>query len=134
MADDEDATRRVADAEKRVGHVIDERYKIAKLLAAGSMGAVYEAERVPVGKLVAIKFLHSQIANDSELAARFERETRVTSKLAHPNCVSVLDFGVFEGAPYLVMEHVAGTTLRSRIDRGALSPAQALAFARQIAA
>ena len=54
-----------------------------------------------------------------EFQARFERETRVMSKLAHPNCVSVLDFGVWKDAPYLVMEYVAGTTLRARIDVGA---------------
>src|SRR6476619_6224471 len=121
-------------AEERVGTVIDGRYKIIELMAAGSMGAVYKAERIPVGKLVAIKFLHASYAKDSEFQARFERETRVMSKLAHPNCVSVLDFGVFEDAPYLVMDFVAGTTLRARLDKGRVPAAQALAFARQIAA
>ena len=48
------------------------------------MGAVYKAERVPVGKLVAIKFLHASFANDTEFQARFERETRVMSKLDAP--------------------------------------------------
>src|SRR5258706_1575545 len=113
-------------AEERVGTVIDGRYKIVELMAAGSMGAVYKAERVPVGKVVAIKFLHASYKNDSEFQARFERETRVMSKLAHPNCVSVLDFGVWKNAPYLVMEFVDGTTLRHKIDKGALPPAQAL--------
>jgi serine/threonine-protein kinase len=122
------------DAEKRIGTVVDGRYKITELMASGSMGAVYKAERVPVGKLVAIKFLHASYANDSEFQARFERETRVASKLAHPNCVSMVDFGVWENAPYLVMEYVAGQTLRERLDAGAIPPAQALAFARQIAA
>src|SRR5213595_489847 len=121
------------DAEDRIGKVIDGRYKITQVMAAGSMGSVYQAERVPVGKLVAIKFLHASFANDTEFQHRFERETRVMSKLAHPNCVSVLDFGVFEGAPYLVMDFVAGTTLRARIDKGALPAAHALALARQIA-
>ena len=48
------------------------------------MGSVYKAERVPVGKLVAIKFLHASFANDREFQARFERETRVMSKLDAP--------------------------------------------------
>src|SRR5580765_1383739 len=123
-----------SDAESRIGKVIDGRYKITQVMASGSMGAVYKAERVPVGKLVAIKFLHASIAKDSEFQARFERETRVASKLAHPNCVSMVDFGVWENAPYLVMEYVAGQTLRERLDAGPIPPAQALAFARQIAA
>ena len=82
------------------------------------MGAVYKAERVPVGKLVAIKFLHASFASDTEFQTRFERETRVMSKLNHPNCVSVVDFGVWEGAPYLVMDFVDGMTLRAMHRQG----------------
>jgi serine/threonine-protein kinase len=101
-------------------------------MAAGSMGSVYKAERVPVGKLVAVKFLHASYANDSEFQARFDRETRVMSKLNHPNCVSVLDFGVWEGEPYLVMDYVDGITLRAEIDKGHIEPTRALSIARQI--
>src|SRR3954451_23202814 len=121
------------EGDERIGSVVDERYKIVDTMASGSMGAVYKAERIPVGKIVAIKFLHASYKNDSEFQARFERETRVMSKLAHPNCVSVLDFGVWRNAPYLVMEFVDGVTLRARMDKGALRPAQAPAVARQIA-
>src|SRR5690242_13103229 len=109
------------EADELVGSLVDERYTILEAMAAGSMGAVYKAERVPVGKLVAIKFLHASYANDSEFLSRFERETRVMSKLAHPNCVSVVDFGVWNGAPYLVMEYVAGRTLRTIIDQGPIA-------------
>src|SRR5215510_11061989 len=105
-----------AAVDDRVGSLVDGRYRIIEPMASGSMGVVYKAERVPVGKLVAIKFLHASYAKDSEFLARFERETRVMSKLAHPNCVSVVYFGVWEGAPYLVMEFVAGTTLRALLD------------------
>src|SRR5262249_2769082 len=73
-------------------------------------------------------------ANDAEFQARFERETRIMSKLNHPNCVSVLDFGVWKNAPYLVMDYVAGTTLRARLDKGPIPPDVALGYARQIAA
>ncbi|MGE3459364.1 MAG: protein kinase, partial [Kofleriaceae bacterium] len=104
-------------------------------MASGSMGMVYKAERVPVGKLVALKFLHKSFAKDSEFLARFERETRVMSRLAHPNCVSVLDFGVWKDSPYLVMDFVGGTTLRTLLDdKGALPPHRALGLARQILA
>jgi serine/threonine-protein kinase len=121
-------------ADPRIGSLVDERYNILEAMASGSMGVVYKAERVPVGKIVAIKFLHAPFANDAEFLARFERETRVMSKLTHPNCVSVVDFGVWDGAPYLVMEYVSGTTLRALIDNGPLPPRRALALVRQIAA
>ena len=121
------------EATARVGSLVEGRYKLVEVMASGSMGSVYKGERVPIGKLVAVKFLHATFANDSEFQARFERETRVMSKLAHPNCVSVLDFGVWENAPYLVMDFVAGTTLRERMDTSPVPAAQALAIARQIA-
>ncbi len=121
------------EATARVGSLVEGRYKLVEVMASGSMGSVYKGERVPIGKLVAVKFLHATFANDSEFQARFERETRVMSKLAHPNCVSVLDFGVWENAPYLVMDFVAGTTLRARMDASPVPAAQALAIARQIA-
>jgi serine/threonine-protein kinase len=122
----------MATGDDRVGSLIEGRYRILAPMAEGSMGAVYKAERVPVGKLVAVKFLHATYANDSEFQARFERETRVMSKLAHPNCVSVVDFGVWNGSPYLVMEFVSGNTLRAIIDQGPLPVPRALAIARQI--
>src|SRR5690349_15513326 len=90
----------------RGGRLVDGRYRILAPMAEGSMGAVYRAERDPVGKLVAVKFLHASYANDSEFLARFERERQVMSKLAHPHCVPVVDFGVWDGTPYLVMEFV----------------------------
>jgi len=127
------ARRDLTDA-SLIGRLVDDRYKILEAMAAGSMGAVYKAERVPVGKLVAIKFLHAAFANDAEFLTRFERETQVMSKLAHPNCVSVVDFGVFEGAPYLVMDFVPGKTLRFLIDDEALGPMRALGLIRQVAA
>ena len=55
------------------------------------------------------------------------------SRLSHPNCVSVIDFGV-EGAPYLVMDYVTGTTLREVLEHGRLAPARAVGFARQLLA
>ena len=120
--------------DERIGRLVDDRYRILEAMASGAMGAVYKAERVPVGKIVAIKFLHKSYAKDSEFLTRFERETRAMSKLAHPNCVSVVDFGVWEEAPYLVMDYVAGTTLRAIMDHEEVVPLRALALGKQIAA
>ncbi|HTJ47357.1 MAG TPA: serine/threonine-protein kinase [Kofleriaceae bacterium] len=121
-------------AQERIGAIVDDRYRILERMAEGSMGVVYRAERVPVGKAVAIKFLHPAVAAYPEFQERFDRETHVMSKLAHPHCASVLDFGVEDGAPYIVMEYVGGTTLRDLLDDGPLPPLRALALARQLAA
>jgi len=59
--------------DERIGSLVDGRYKVLEAMASGSMGAVYKAERVPVGKLVAIKFLHAAFANDSEFLTRVSR-------------------------------------------------------------
>jgi eukaryotic-like serine/threonine-protein kinase len=94
---------------------------------------VYRAERVPVGRQVAVKFLHALFADDKDSRARFERETRALSKLAHPHCVSIIDFG-YDGAPYLVMDLVAGQTLREILDESPIPIEDALMIARQILA
>jgi eukaryotic-like serine/threonine-protein kinase len=116
-----------------VGMVLQDRYRILDKVADGSMGSVYRAERLQLGRRVAIKFLHASYARDPNFIQRFERETVVMSKLAHPHCVSVIDFGVQE-APYVVMEFVAGRTLRSVIEGGRLSVERAVHITRQVLA
>ena len=123
-----------SDPDARIGSVLDGRYRILDRIAAGGMGVVYRAERVPVGRPVAVKFLHAVMADDPESRSRFERETRALSKLAHPHCVSIIDFGVGDGSPYLVMDHVSGVTLRDLLDDGALPVDEALTVARQLLA
>jgi serine/threonine-protein kinase len=114
----------------RVGSVLQERYRILERLAVGSMGIVYRAERVQLGRPLAVKFLHASYASDPTFIQRFERETRVMGRLAHPHCVSVIDFGVDSG-PYVVMEFVSGRTLRSLIEGGRLSVERAVHITRQ---
>ncbi|HEX2658747.1 MAG TPA: serine/threonine-protein kinase [Polyangia bacterium] len=117
----------------RVGQVLQGRYKILERLAAGAMGVVYRGERIELGRLVAVKFLHPWIAAQQAFRARFETEARAMSRLSHPNCVSVIDFGV-EGAPYLVMDYVTGPTLRKVMEAGPIVPARAVAIVRQLLA
>src|SRR5262245_7079608 len=112
------------DPDSRVGSVLDGRYRILGRIAQGGMGVVYRAERVPLGRPVAVKFLHQVFAADPDSRSRFERELRALSKLAHPHCVSVIDFGV-DDSPYLVMDHVPGATLRELLDDGPLDTEQA---------
>jgi eukaryotic-like serine/threonine-protein kinase len=117
----------------RVGSVLQERYRILERLAVGSMGIVYRAERLLLGRPLAVKFLHASYAADPTFIQRFERETRVMGRLAHPHCVSVIDFGV-DGGPYVVMEFVDGRTLRSLVEGGRLTVERAALITRQILA
>ena len=108
------------------------RYRILSKLASGAMGVVYRGERLGLGRPVAVKFLHPWIAAQKTFLSRFENEARAMSRLAHPNCVSVIDFGV-EGGPYLVMDFVTGKTLRDAT-QGPQPPARALHIVRQLLA
>jgi tetratricopeptide (TPR) repeat protein len=97
------------------------------------MGVVYKGERVQLGRSVAVKFLHPWIAAQKTFLSRFENEAKAMSRLLHPNCVSVIDFGV-EGSPYLVMDFVTGRTLRDLLLEGRLQPARAMRLAQQLLA
>jgi serine/threonine-protein kinase len=116
-----------------VGAVVQGRYRLLAPIASGGMGSVYRGERVGLDRPVAIKFLHRAVARDAQLVKRFEVEARAMSRLAHPNCVSVIDYGL-EGIPYLVMELAAGTPLREVLDAGRLPPRRAISITRQILA
>ncbi len=95
------------------------------------MGVVYRGERVQLGRPVAVKFLHPWIAAQKAFLGRFENEAKAMSRLAHPHCVSVIDFGV-DGAPYLVMDFVTGRTLREVMQQGPLPVARAMRIAQQL--
>ena len=121
-------------ADPREGKVLQGRYRIQSLLAEGGMGVVYKGERVGIGRPVVIKFLHAVLSDKPGIVDRFEREARATARLNHPNCVALVDFGIDEGAPYLVMEYVEGKTLADLLDHGAVRPERAVEIARQILA
>jgi len=105
-----------------VGHVIDEKYRVKALLGEGGMGAVYEAEHIAIGRVVAVKVLHPKHAQQSDSVARLKHEARIAGSIGHPNICEVYDLGrLDDGAPYLVMERLIGETLDQRIKReGAL--------------
>lgn len=97
----------------RVGQLIADKYRLVRVLGHGGMGVVYKAENAPIGKVVAIKLLHRNLADDPVAMQRFAREARATVAIAHPNIVEVLDMGHDDrGAPFLVMEYVRGTNLK----------------------
>ncbi|HEY2743794.1 MAG TPA: serine/threonine-protein kinase [Polyangia bacterium] len=121
-------------ADPREGKVLQGRYRILSLLAEGGMGVVYKGERVGIGRPVVVKFLHAVLSDKPGIVDRFEREARATARLNHPNCVALVDFGIDDGAPYLVMEYVEGKTLADLLDHGAVKPERAVDIARQLLA
>ncbi len=117
-----------------VGQVVSGRYRIQKLIGEGGMGAVYLAEHTHMRKRVALKLLHAEMSQDEEVLARFRREAEAAAHVEHPNVAAATDFGQTEdGAFFLVLEYVEGTSLRDALKGGALSPARALHVARQMA-
>lgn len=117
----------------RVGIILNQRYKILERIAAGASGVVYRAELIALKRKVAVKFLHALFYEDNQMLGRFEREAQAMSKLSHPFCVSVIDYGI-EDAPYIVMDFVEGETLRDALDKGRFEPARAIRIAQNILA
>lgn len=126
----------MAGPDPRIGTVLHDRYKILDRLGGGSMATVYRGERLKLRRPVAIKFLHESFTADEDGRRRFEVEARAMSRLGHPNCVAVTDFGVDDGRPYLVMDYVTGLSLREvlKLQGGRLPPKRAIALAKQVLA
>jgi hypothetical protein len=101
-----------ADLEALVGTLIHDRYRVDTLLGVGGMGAVFRGYHTGLRRDVAIKLLHPEIGRDESISKRFDREAMSASRLDHPNCVRVSDFGTTQtGAKYLVMEFLEGGEL-----------------------
>lgn len=97
------------------------RYEIVEELGRGAMGSVFKARDPAVGRIVALKTIHTTAlegAQSEEYRARFYREARASGVLAHPGIVPVFDVGEDQGAPFLVMEFVEGRTLADVTKKG----------------
>jgi eukaryotic-like serine/threonine-protein kinase len=94
------------------------RYQILERLGEGGMATVYKAYDTRLEREVAIKVIRREAFPPEEmelLLKRFERESKSLAKLSHPNIVGVIDYGEYEGLPYLVMVYLPGGTLKSRL-------------------
>jgi serine/threonine protein kinase len=112
--------------------IIDDRYQVCRCLGQGAMGAVYEVKHLRLDKLFAMKVIHPQLAKQEKLVARFHREATALSRLEHPNCVRVTDFGqATNGDLYLVMELVEGVVVSELVARGPLCIEEAIEVTRQ---
>jgi serine/threonine-protein kinase len=107
------------------------RYRIERELGRGGMATVYLAHDEELGRPVAVKLLPEQLADDSELRARFVREARLAGRLSHPNVVRVYDAGDAAGRPFIVMEYVSGGSLA---DAGRVPAARVVELAVQACA
>lgn len=98
------------------GQTFEGRYRLDRLLGAGGMGAVFRAHHTGLGQDVAVKVLRPDVSGGRTATARFEREARSASRLDHPNCVRVTDFGELpDGTKYLVMQLLEGAELKARM-------------------
>ena len=115
--------------------VIDGRYRIIRSLAAGGMARVFLAEDLRLKRQVAVKVIHPHLADDEGFIAQFRQEAILAANLSHPNLVNVFDQGTDLGSAYLVMEYVAGQTLREVIrEFGPLSPKRTLGVLESVLA
>ena len=105
---------------------------ILELIGRGGMGAVYKARQKELDRLVALKILPPEIGRDAGFAQRFAREAQAMAKLGHPHIVTIHDFGQREALYFFIMEYIDGLSLRQLLDRGAVSPKEALAIVPQI--
>ena len=96
------------------------RYKILELIGRGGMATVYKAFDTHLEREVAVKVIRREVFSPEEmdmLLKRFELEAKSLGRLSHPNIVPVIDYGKFEGAPYLVMVYFSGGTLKDRLGK-----------------
>jgi hypothetical protein len=99
-----------------VGKTLAGKFLVNRLLGVGGMGQVYHATHLALDRPVALKLLNPAFRADRGMAQRFHREARAASKLSHPNCIGILDFGAAEdGALFIAMELLGGRTLAALI-------------------
>ncbi|MFO0676693.1 MAG: serine/threonine-protein kinase, partial [Polyangiaceae bacterium] len=111
--------------EVKLGDLIENKYRIVRLLGEGGMGAVYEGENTRIHHRVAIKVLHPNIATNTAVVERFEREAQAAGKIGSDHIVAVYDLGdLGDGGRYMVMEYLDGENLAARIHAsGRIAPA-----------
>jgi eukaryotic-like serine/threonine-protein kinase len=116
------------------GDLIQDKYRITRLIGQGGMGAVYEGENVVIARRVAIKVLHGMLAGDSSVIERFEREAQAAGRIGNDHILEVLDMGRLNNNDrFMVMEYLDGETLDQRCERvGRLTEAELYPILRQL--
>jgi serine/threonine-protein kinase len=115
------------------GQIIQDKYRIVRMIGQGGMGEVYEGENVAISRRVAIKVLLGEAAMNADIVQRFEREAQAAGRIGNDHILEVLDLGALPtGDRFMVMEFLDGEPLNGRIERlRQLSPAQAVPLVLQ---
>lgn len=114
-------------------NVIAGRYEVLRHIGQGGMADVFLAKDNILNRRVAVKILRADMSTDSVAVLRFEREAQAATALAHPNIVEIYDVGDYKGHHYIVMEFVAGKTLKQVIqERGPLLVEEAIDIMKQL--
>ena len=117
-----------------IGRTVGGRYRLISRLGSGGMSSVYLARHVMIDRLMAIKTLRRDLAQDPVQRDRFLREARAVNRINHDNIVEITDFGESDdGMVYLVMEYVPGDSLLKTMGAGPFSSHRALDIAEQVA-
>ena len=117
-----------------IGKLLKGQYRVDGMLGQGAMGVVFRGTQLALAKPVAIKMMRPDGFHDQEALDRFQREATLVSKLVHPSIAQVLDFGIEDSTPFLVMEFVDGKELTEVLEKeGPMAPARAIAVVRQLA-
>jgi len=117
-----------------IGATIDGKYLVKERIGSGAMGSIYTAEQKALSKVVVLKVLHKHLVREEAHVKRFHREARAASRLNHPNCITVLDFGqTADGYSYIAMEYLSGRDLcRILFEDGPLPPRRAVHIVSQV--
>src|SRR4051812_35877512 len=98
------------------GQILDNKYRIVRLIGEGGMGAVFEGENTLIKRRVAIKVLHAQAAGHAGTVVRFEREAQAAGRIGSEHILEIIDLGALPGGDrYMVMEFLDGEPLSDRI-------------------
>ena len=120
--------------QENIGKILHGRYTLVAVIGQGASGDVYLAQDLSLGRKVAIKLLHSSLAGDAFFLKRFQSEAKSAASLNHPNIMRVFDWGESESTPYLVLEYLAGGSLREYLNAGELlTESQAASLMLQVA-
>lgn len=116
-----------------IGRMLDDRYEILELIGSGGMANVYKARCHRLNRLVAVKILKSDLADNADFRRRFRDESRAVAQLSHANIVSVYDVSTSGETEYIVMELIDGITLKQYMERrGRMDWRESLHFISQI--
>ena len=102
--------------DKNIGKKLDGRFEILRLIGTGGMADVYKAHDILEDKIVAVKILKKEFAENEEFLRRFRNESRAIAVLSHPNIVKVIDVSFSNKMQYIVMEYIDGITLKDYLE------------------